>query len=136
MFHVELRQFPHQACAFNLSREELAEQVLRAWLRGLPFTFQERRWDPGKAKLSIYEARQLASAEMGLGRGWANVTKVGREVTAELLAAPSPSLDGVLDALAAIGRPVTLAEALAVADESAVWQLVREGRLMLEVSER
>ena len=29
MFHVELRQFPHQARAFNLTREELDARILQ-----------------------------------------------------------------------------------------------------------
>ena len=34
MFHVELRQFPHVARMFNLSREELEARILGPWLAG------------------------------------------------------------------------------------------------------
>ena len=34
VFHVELRQFPHQARAFNLTREELDERILVPGLAG------------------------------------------------------------------------------------------------------
>jgi hypothetical protein len=89
VFHVELRQFPHSTRAFNLSLEQLQRQILGPWLAGEELQLEDRRWSPQKAKLTIYEAPELAVGEMGLGRGWANVTRGGSEVTSELLAAAS-----------------------------------------------
>ena len=85
MFHVELRQFPHQTRAFNLTREELDERIVRPWLAGEPIELNEYRWLPDRATLTIYEAPRLGVAEMGLGRGWQNVTRSGRDVTQEVL---------------------------------------------------
>ena len=147
MFHVELRQFPHQARAFNLEREEVERRVLRPWLAGATVELQEHRFSPEKAKLAVYEGRALEPSEIGLGRGWANVTKTGADVTTQLLesvrSGVGSSLDELAAALAARRGPITLADAVAVATEStdragaeqAIWQLLRDGRLVLEVAE-
>jgi hypothetical protein len=87
VFHVELRQFPHVARAFNLTAEELQAQVVSRWIADQPISLQDRRWDPGRAKLTIYEARELASEEMGLGRGWGTVSREGENVTERALTA-------------------------------------------------
>lgn len=86
MFHVELRQFPHQTRAFNLTRDELDARVLRPWTAGEPVALNDRRWSPDRATLAIYEGPLLGVAEMGLGRGWANVTRSGEDVTRRVLA--------------------------------------------------
>src|SRR5205807_523173 len=85
MFHVELRQFPHVARAFNLTREELDGRVTRRWVQGQMVELDDRRWAPERAKLAIYEGRALAVEEIGLGRGWANVTRTGEAVTDRVL---------------------------------------------------
>src|SRR5207302_4612588 len=55
VFHVELRQFPHQARAFNLTREQLDGQSLAPWISGAPTELDDRRWSLERAKLTIYE---------------------------------------------------------------------------------
>ena len=85
MFHVELRQFPHQARAFNLTREELNARILAPWVAGAAVELDDRRWLPERAKLTIYEGPELAPEDLGMGRGWGNVTRDGAEVTARLL---------------------------------------------------
>jgi hypothetical protein len=150
MFHVELRQFPNVTRAFNLSREELMAKIVGPWLAGVPVEWGERHWDPEKAKLAIYEGRALEPAEIGLGRGWANVTRTAAEVTAPLLeqARVPPALEsfkrvlrersatgplrlGAVVELAGEAHPqVRLSERLALA-EQAVWQLLHEGSAQL-----
>jgi hypothetical protein len=142
VFHVELRQFPHAARAFNLSAEELERRILGSWRRGGQVELQDRRWDPRRAKLTIYEGRELDASEIGLGRGWANVTRTGAEVTDRVLGS-APAVGRALDALAEtlIARsqasPLTLAQAAQIAAElgfpaeEAVWQLLRQERLKL-----
>jgi hypothetical protein len=137
VFHVELRQFPHVARAFNLSAEELEARILSGWRRGAHVELQDRRWDPGRAKLTVYEGRELEISEIGLGRGWANVTRTGSDVTDRVLEASRPPerLDDLAAALA--DGPLTLAEATKIAaelglqPEQAIWQLLQEGRLKL-----
>jgi hypothetical protein len=150
VFHVELRQFPHQARAFNLSREELNARILAPWAAGESVSLDDRRWSPERAKLSIYEGPAIEADQLGLGRGWANVTRSGEEVTERLLAEsahPPPVADlkrELLDRCAygpvPLGRLVELtgqrypqsrvSERLALC-EQAVWELLHEGAMRL-----
>jgi len=85
VFHVELRQFPHQTRAFNLTREELDARIVGPWIAGEAIEMDDYRWLPDRATLTIYEGPLLGLGDMGLGRGWQNVTRKGREVTQEVL---------------------------------------------------
>jgi hypothetical protein len=152
VFHVELRQFPHQARAFNLTREELDARILEPWVSGAPIRLQDRRWTSEKAKLTILEGAELRPDEIGLGRGWNNATKSGQDVTARLLEEQRRSLQAPADELkeaivaACTGSPIALAQVVAVAAarepqrrpsellaaaEQAVWELLHAGRLRL-----
>lgn len=152
MFHVELRQFPHQARAFNLSREELDARILEPWVTGAPIDLQDRRWTSEKAKLTILEGAELRPDEIGMGRGWSNAAKGGQDVTAQLLdevrhirQAPVDELKEAIVAACA-GSPIALAQVVAVAAarepqrrpsellgaaEQGVWELLHAGRLRL-----
>ena len=154
MFHVELRQFPHSTRAFNLSREQLDARILMPWVRGTPVQWAERRWSPDRAKLAIYEGPELATEEMGMGRGWASVTRSGEEVTRRLLteardAVASPpalgelkeqlvaragdgplGLSAVLDLAGQLESGLSANERVALANR-AIWDLLQEGRLDL-----
>jgi hypothetical protein len=152
VFHVELRQFPHQARAFNLSREELDAQILEPWVTGAPIELQDRRWTSEKAKLTILEGAELRPDEIGMGRGWSNATKGGHDVTAELLEELRRSLQAPADELkeaivaACTGSPIALTQVVTVAAarepqrrpsellaaaEQGVWELLHAGRLRL-----
>ncbi len=150
MFHVELRQFPHQARAFNLTREELDSRILTPWASGGPIELDDRRWSPERARLTIYEGPRLAPEDLGMGRGWGNVTRDGEEVTTRLLAEaaqPPPAAALKREVLErcsygplALGRMVELtgerypqarvSERLALC-EQAVWELLHEGAVRL-----
>src|SRR5205085_3967881 len=86
VFHVELRQFPHVARTFNLTREQLDGRITRRWVQGQQVELDDRRWAPERARIAIYEGRALAMEEIGLGRGWANVMRMGEAVTDRVLA--------------------------------------------------
>ncbi len=156
MFHVELRQFPNVTRAFNLGETELRERILGPWLAGSKVVLNDRSWSPEKAKLTIYEGPQIRSEEMGLGRGWANVTRAGREVTEELLARAHTATRGQIEvaadglkgeiveragqggvALADVLRMVNagypdwrVSERLALAERS-VWELLHQGEVRM-----
>jgi hypothetical protein len=150
VFHVELRQFPHQTRAFNLTREELDARIVRPWVSGGGVELDDRRWSPERAKLTIYEGPELAPDQLGLGRGWANVTRAGEDVTARVLAdrvSPAPVAvlkQEVVDRCGygplSLGRVVELSgerypqsrvsERLALC-EQAVWELLHEGTVRL-----
>lgn len=152
MFHVELRQFPHLARAFNLSPEELHARVVAPWVSDKPIELEDQRWDPSRAKLTIYQGRELAAEDLGMGRGWGTVTREGEDVTDQLLAAARSQQDEPTEMTevkarllaAAVEAPLALAqtpelvgdatwrvsERLRLA-EQAVWELLHEGRLTL-----
>jgi hypothetical protein len=150
VFHVELRQFPHQARAFNLTREELDVRIVGPWTSGAAIELEDRRWPPDRAKLTIYEGPELSGDQLGLGRGWANVTREGEDVTARVLAersSPAPVAElkqGLLERCAygpvSLQRVVELigerypqsrvSERLALC-EQAVWELLHEGAVVL-----
>lgn len=154
MFHVELRQFPHSARAFNLTAEQLRGSFLRPWVAGETIEWAEHKWAPDRAKLSVYEGPELRNDELGMGRGWANAARSGEEVTERVLAEQDQAARGgeplqALKAIAAVlctREPVTLSvlprhaaerwpllrasECLALA-EQAVWELLHERRVRL-----
>jgi hypothetical protein len=157
VFHLELRHFPTTARVFNLSAEELHRRVLEPWIAGETFEQDERRWDPEKTKLTIYEGPALRSDEIGMGRGWGNVTRTGQEVTDGVLeaarqqSAPSVRQQAIRElkgqlvervtgrelgfpevvALAADGRTGWRASDLLAVAEQAVWELLHEGRVAM-----
>ena len=150
MFHVELRQFPNQTRAFNLSREELEVRILQPWVSGVAVELDDRRWAPDRARLTIYEGPALAGDQLGLGRGWSNVTRTGENVTARLLAEvaqPPPvaslkhelvarlasgslSLSDVVELVGEAYPQARVSERIALC-EQAVWELLHEGAVQL-----
>jgi hypothetical protein len=153
VFHIEVRQFPNVGRSFNLSAVQLDEQILKPWLGGRVVVLDERRFAPEKAKLTIYEGPRLRPEEMGLGRGWANVTRSGEDVTQRLVsmahrdaASADPlrqfkqevverSADGmaVRDVLLLADRrhpQSRLSDRLALA-ERAIWELLHGGELQM-----
>ncbi len=151
-YHVQLRQLPHVARAFNLTGEELSERLLEPWVAGRAVQLQDRRWDPERARLTIYEGPELRLEEIGLGRGWANVTRAGADVTVALLeqargdveaGARTDTLKADIQARCA-SAPVALGDVVALAGseqmraserlalaEQAVWELLHAGTVRL-----
>jgi hypothetical protein len=156
VFHIELRQFPHVARAFNLTEEELRGRLLGAWLRGDTVELGERRWAPERARLTIYEGPPLREDEIGMGRGWSNATRAGSEVTDQILQAARASEPvAIASSLAEFKREVLeqcaagrigihqvlwlanerhgarrASERLALAEQS-IWELLHERRLTM-----
>ncbi len=154
MFHVELRQFPHMARAFNLTREELEQRFLSRWVAGNAVELNDRRWTPDRARIAIYEGPALRAEEIGLGRGWANATRTGEDVTQRMLAearqvteAP-PAVEELKEEIVArcATGPIGLREVIELAGERyprlrasgrlalaerAVWELLHRGSVRL-----
>lgn len=146
MFHAELRRFPHVARVFNLNREELQLRIVAPWVRGAAVKLEDRSFTPDRARLTIYEAPEVAAEERGLGRGWSTVTRDGENVTARLLEAAvkfvpraselkralveSPDPVPLPDAVSLAGFAGRPSERLAVA-EQAVWELLHDGSVTL-----
>ncbi|HWC86533.1 MAG TPA: hypothetical protein VG388_08340 [Solirubrobacteraceae bacterium] len=160
MFHVEVRQFPNVARAFNLSDAELKAKVLVPWSRRETVLLGEREWEPAKSKLTVLEGREIGKDELGLGRGWANASRDAEDVTERVLAA-AQTQGAQSGAAAGTGGLATfkdvvwaqcasdrlaihqvmwlansrhpewrVSERVALA-ERAVWELLHEGRLTL-----
>ena len=86
MYHIELRQFPHNTCRFNLTEREL-RAVLEPWVREKFVTLGERKWSPHQAKLTILEGPRLEVQQLSMGRGWRAAQRQSEDVTERLLAA-------------------------------------------------
>jgi hypothetical protein len=103
VYHLQLRQFPHNHCQFNLSEEDV-RSLAELWLRGQWLQVGERRWDPQQAKLTVIEAPRVAMGQLSMGRGWRFVERRGEDVTQQVLgnaATADPARDaGALDAAA------------------------------------
>jgi hypothetical protein len=97
MYHVELRQFPHNFCRFNLTERELRETILDAWAHGEWVEQGERKWSPHQASLTVLEGPEMPVEQLSMGRGWANARRHGTDVTEAMIAA----------ARDAVGRPMS-----------------------------
>ena len=86
VYHVEMRQFPHNMCRFNLSAQELRAAVLGPWVGDRLVEFGERKWNPEQAKLTVLEGPPIPVGQLTMGRGWRTAERQGRDVTEELLA--------------------------------------------------
>ncbi len=100
MFHLELRQFPHNACRFNLTDAEMWA-VVEPWSRDEWIEEGERKWSPHQARLTVLEGPHMEVEDLAMGRGWRNAqhksTDVTERVIAEALAsgaAVSPTAQG------------------------------------------
>jgi hypothetical protein len=153
VYHLELRQFPHVARAFNLTREQLDARFVRPWVDGSIIDHDQRRWAPERTRLTIYEGPELRVDEIGMGRGWGSVMRSSQDVTATVVAdaergakarpevealkgaitevAAGPISGDDVMALAAAAHPTWRAsEQLALA-EQAVWEMLHQGKLVL-----
>jgi hypothetical protein len=161
VLHIELRQRPHVARAFNLTETELLERFLGPHAAGRLIRYADREWEPRKTRVTVLEGEELGPEQIGMGRGWGNAQRGGRDVTEELLArvggqrAPhreNPQERIELDRLKERLRgrvqagPLPLPDIVVLADERleevrvsvrlglaelAVWELLREGVLEL-----
>jgi hypothetical protein len=86
VFHVELRQFPHNVCRFNLSEQEL-RTLVAPWAREQWIELGGRKWSPHHARLTILDGPHLAVQELSMGRGWRNAQRRSEDVTDRMLAA-------------------------------------------------
>jgi hypothetical protein len=107
VFHLQLRQFPHNYSQFNVSEQELVP-IVEAWARDRWVSVGERKWSPHQAKLTVIEGPRIELAALSMGRGWRQVERDGRDVTERLLeharAGPPPT-----DSLPSAAPPVAVA---------------------------
>jgi hypothetical protein len=121
MFHVELRQFPHNLNRFNLDGRELIP-IVEPWVREKVLDYGERKWSPHQARLTILEGPELPLDELSMGRGWRSAERESQDVTDRILreardaiaaaeaagaAAPPAAAPASAAALHAPGTPVS-----------------------------
>jgi hypothetical protein len=85
VYHIELRQFPHNFCHFNLTQLQL-RKVLEPWTAGETVELGDRKWSPHRAKLTILEGPEIPITQLTMGRGWPIAQRQGEDVTARVLA--------------------------------------------------
>ena len=92
MFHVELRQFPHNHARFNLSDADVVALV-DPWVRERWVEFGERKWNCNQAKLTIVEGPELPVQKLAMGRGWRTAQREGEDVTERVIAAATGAME-------------------------------------------
>lgn len=118
MYHIELRQFPHNLCRFNLGEQELRALVLDAWARGDWVDVGERKWSPHQATLTVIEGPELPLQELSMGRGWRAACRHGEDVTARVLDVARRDAAAAASASATAASPAALPTAGSSADPS------------------
>jgi hypothetical protein len=105
MYHLQLRQFPHNLSRFNLSERELA-LLLAPWVLEKPLELGERKWSPHEATLTVLEGPELELQQLSMGRGWRAAERHGEDVTARVTAAARQAFaDAAADPPAPAAQP-------------------------------
>jgi hypothetical protein len=100
VYHIELREFPHNTHAYNLDVARLQATVLDPWIAEKVFELGGREWIPQRTTLTILEGPELPLNRLSMGRGWNAALKASKNVTEELVRAAKDGIGGV-----AIARP-------------------------------
>jgi hypothetical protein len=85
VYHLELRQFPHNLCRFNLGEQEL-RAILEPWARDPWVELGERKWRPETAKITVLEGPHIPLDQLSMGRGWSAARRNSKDVTERVLA--------------------------------------------------
>jgi hypothetical protein len=85
MYHIELRQFPHNMCKFNMSERELFDSVVLGWAQEKWIEMGDRKWNANQAKLIVLEGPHLPLEELAMGRGWRNAERHSKDVTEQVI---------------------------------------------------
>jgi hypothetical protein len=86
VYHLQLRQFPHNLCRFNLTDAQL-RPVIEPWAHDHWVELDDRKWSPYQAKLTILEGPELPVQQLSMVRCWRNAQRGSRDVTERVLAA-------------------------------------------------
>jgi hypothetical protein len=129
MYHVELRQFPHNMCRFNLTDAEL-RVIVEPWALERVVDFGERKWNSQMARITILEGPQMPLEQLTMGRGWRAAQRQGEDVTERVLGAAREALAAAQSAPAPpVPQPLTQAGAPAQAGAAAPGEPAQGGAL-------
>jgi hypothetical protein len=106
MYHVELRQFPHNMCRFNLDERALAA-ILDPWVSRRVVEFGERKWNPEQARLRVLDGPSIPLTQLTMGRGWRTAERQSTDVTEQLLAEAERGAAPAVQAIVAGGSSAT-----------------------------
>jgi hypothetical protein len=98
MYHVELRQFPHNMCRFNLTDAEL-RAVVEPWALERVVDFGERKWNSQMARITILDGPRIPLEQLTMGRGWRAAQRQSQDVTERVLAVAREALAAAQRAL-------------------------------------
>jgi hypothetical protein len=104
MYHIELRQFPHNFCRFNLTEQDL-RVLLAPWVLEKPLELGDRKWSPHQATLTVLEGPRLELQQLSMGRGWRAAQGSSDDVTERVIAAATESPDNAAAGGGAPGPP-------------------------------
>jgi hypothetical protein len=90
-FHVEISSPLEQARVLDVEEGDLRTTVLEPWVRGLPFEFGERHWEPRECRLTILEGPALNPVDADLEESWTGALRAAEDVTRPLLEAAEKS---------------------------------------------
>jgi hypothetical protein len=97
MYHLELRQFPHNVCRFNVSEQDLGA-IVGPWVREEWIDVEDRKWNANQARLTIIEGPKLSLDQLKMGRGWSAAKREGTDVTERVLDAAVQAMPAALSA--------------------------------------
>lgn len=86
MFHIELRQFPHNMCHFNMTEQDLFAQIVDGWAREQWIEMGDRKWNPHQSKLIVLEGPRIPVEQLSMGRGWPTAQRQSEDVTERVIA--------------------------------------------------
>jgi hypothetical protein len=91
VYHLELRKFPHVACRFNQSEQQM-RAIVMPWVGEQWVEEGERNWNINESALTILEGPELAMPELAMGRGWRTAQRRGEDVTERVLSSARQAL--------------------------------------------
>jgi len=126
VYHVELREFPHNTHAFNLDEERLRTEILDPFARGEIFELGGREWVPQRTQLTVLEGAELPLHALSMGRGWNNARRKAQDVTSAVLelleaAPPAPAASASASREEAMVRDILARCAMGPLSLAAVW---------------
>jgi hypothetical protein len=98
MFHIELRQFPHNMCHFNMTEQELFAQIVDGWAQEQWIEMGDRKWNPHQSKLIVLEGPRIPVEQLSMGRGWPTAQRQSEDVTERVIAQAKRSAQNVASA--------------------------------------
>jgi hypothetical protein len=147
MFHIELRQFPHNMCHFNMTERELFETIVDGWAREQWIELGDRKWNPHQSKLIVLEGPQIPVEQLSMGRGWPTAQRQGEDVTERVIAQAKQAAQPVAAQPAVVPPAAATTPAEGPAEQLrsllgddpvallAAWRLAAERRPEMEPSE-